>query len=341
MKNAELNEVSLSKVYQQIPTKQYLAEHQRGEYYTGDYKLGVNLYSFSHNLFSWLKGTNESPPIDTLSLIRFCKEIGCDSVDITCYFIPGYENFAMPSKSNREIYAYAESIRALCEELGIEISGTGVKNDFADPDPERRALDVKRVKYWIDVAAAMGAPVMRVFNGEIPNDILATDWETIAKERIVPALIECADYGASKGIMIGMQNHADITSTADQVIRILQWANHPNLGVVNDTGCYKTFGAKTGEGYAWYDDIEAVLPYTYNFQIKRLPGGLKTDTLTDLDELLTRIRYSNYRGHLPLETIWSDSDPNHPSKLSTPPYEQVRDFFDKIKDAMISTKVQK
>ncbi|WNR43020.1 sugar phosphate isomerase/epimerase family protein [Paenibacillus roseipurpureus] len=340
MTQAEINELSLAQVYKQIPTKHYLEKQPRGEYYTGDYKLGVNLYSFSHNLFSWLKGGGPVPPADTLSLIRFCKEIGCDCVDITSYFIPGYENFTMPSKPDQEIYAYAESIRKLSEELGIEISGTGVKNDFADPDAERRALDVKRIKYWIDVAAAMGAPVMRVFNGEIPKDILTTDWETIAKERIVPALMECADYGASKGIRIGMQNHADITSTADQVIRILEWANHPNLGVVNDTGCYKTFGAKTGDGYAWYDDIEAVLPYTYNFQIKRLPAGLNTEALTELDELFTRIRYSNYRGYVPLETIWSNSDPLHPGKLSEPPYEQVRVFFDEIKEAMLRTMVQ-
>ncbi|TVY08652.1 sugar phosphate isomerase/epimerase family protein [Paenibacillus cremeus] len=341
MKNAELNEVSLAKVYEQIPTKHYLDRSSRGEYYSGDYKLGVNLYSFSHNLFSWLQDKGTVPPLDTLSAIRFCKEIGCDSVDITSYFIPGYETFAMPSKSDKEIYGYAEKIRGLSEELGIEISGTGVKNDFADPNAERRAFDVERTKYWIDVAAAMGAPVMRVFNGEIPDDILTTRWETIAKERIVPALIACAEYGASKGVRIGMQNHADITATADQVIRILEWADHPNLGVVNDTGCYKTFGAATGDGYAWYDDIEAVLPYTYNFQIKRLPGGLNTETLTDLDDLFTRIRYSNYRGHLPLETIWSGSDPQHPSKLTTPPYDQVREFFDEIKAAMIRTKVQK
>jgi sugar phosphate isomerase/epimerase len=247
----------------------------------------------------------------------------------------------MPSKPDEEIYDFARNIKKLCDELDIEISGTGVKNDFADPNAQRRALDIQRIKYWIDVAVVLGAPVMRVFNGAIPEDILSSDWETIAKERIVPALIECAEYGAQKGIKIGMQNHGDITSTADQVIRILQWANHPNLGVVNDTGCYKTFGARTGNGYNWYDDIEAVLPYTYNFQVKRLPGGLNTETLTDLDELFTRIRFSEYRGYIPLETVWANTDANHPRNLSKPRYDQVREFYEQTKAAMIRTKVQK
>ncbi|MDF2925764.1 MAG: xylose isomerase [Paenibacillaceae bacterium] len=177
MNSEELNEATLAKVYGQIPTNHYLANRHQGEYYSGDYKLGVNLYSFSHNLFSWLQGNNAAPPVDTLSLIRFLKEIGCDCVDITSYFIPGYETLTMPSKPDKDIFGYAGSIRQLCGELRIEISGTGVKNDFADPDADRRTLDVQRVKYWIDVAAAMGAPVMRVFNGEIPKDILTTDWE--------------------------------------------------------------------------------------------------------------------------------------------------------------------
>ncbi|NHN33995.1 sugar phosphate isomerase/epimerase family protein [Paenibacillus agricola] len=339
MSNIQSTEDSFAKVYTQIPTSHYLINNHNGPYYTGDYKLGLNLYSFSHNLSSWLQGsTDGAPPVDTMQLIRFAKEAGFDSVDITAYYIPGYENFTLPTKPVEEIVEYARNIKKLCAELGIAISGTGVKNDFADPNEERRALDIERVKYWIDIAVEMGAPVMRVFNGEIPEDILSQDWETIAKERIVPSLRECAEYGATKGVKIGMQNHGDMTSTADQVIRILEWVDHPNLGVVNDTGCYKKFNEKTGEGYAWYDDIEAVVPYTLNFQVKRKPAGPNTEQLTDLLEFFTRLRYSNYRGYIPLETLWVNADVNHPKYLSEPPYEQICDFLGLIRAAAESTK---
>lgn len=331
-----------NEVYQQIPTNHYLKNVRNESYYTGDYKLGLNFYSFSHNLMSWLQGsTDGAPPVDTMQLIRYAKEAGFESVDVTAYYIPGYENFTLPTKPVEEIFTYVRNIKKLADELGIAISGTGIKNDFADPSDERRALDVERVKYWIDVAVEMGAPVIRVFNGEIPQDLHSSDWETIAKERIVPALRECAEYGATKGIKIGMQNHGDMTSTADQVIRILQWVDHPNLGVVNDTGCYKTFLAKTGEDYDWYDDIEAVIPYTYNFQVKRKPAGPNTEELTDLEEFFTRLRYSNYRGYIPLETLWVNADTNHPKYLSEPPYDQVSDFLALIKSASESTKQQR
>ncbi|SFL57529.1 Sugar phosphate isomerase/epimerase [Paenibacillus sp. 1_12] len=341
MSPMQAKEDSFAQVYEQIPTSHYLVDTRKGSYYTGDYEIGLNFYSLSHNLNSWLNDSTEgAPPIDTMKAIRFAKEAGFDSVDITAYYIPGYDNFTMPTKSDEEIFEYARNIKKLCEELGIAISGTGVKNDFADPSEERRALDVKRVKYWIDVAVAMGAPVIRVFTGEISKDILSSNWETIAKERIVPALRECAEYGDVKGVKIGMQNHGDMTSTADQVIRILQWVDHPNIGVVNDTGCYKSFGDRTGIGYSWYDDIEAVLPYTVNFQVKRKPTSPDTNIQVDLEELFTRIRYSNYRGYIPLETLWVNSDVNHPSQLAEPPYEQIRNFLEQIRAASENTKTK-
>ena len=341
MHPTQAKEDPYAQVYEQIPTRHYLSAERRNPYYTGDLKIGLNFYSLSHNLASWLSGsTDGAPPLDTLSAIRFAKEAGFDSVDVTAYYIPGYDNFAMPTKSDEEIFAYARNIKELCEQLGIAVSGTGIKNDFADPSDQRRALDVKRAKYWIDVAAAMGAPVIRLFTGEIPKDIASTTWEAIARERIVPALQECAEYGASKGVKIGMQNHGDMTSTADQVIRILQWANHPNIGVVNDTGCYRTFGDRTGLGYDWYDDIEAVLPYTVNFQVKKKPTSPDTDVPVDLEELFTRIRYSNYRGYIPLETLWVNSDANHPKHLAEPPFAEIREFLDQIRAASEKTKTK-
>jgi sugar phosphate isomerase/epimerase len=233
---------------------------------------------------------------------------------------------------------YARNIRAYCEQLGIEISGTGVQNDFADPNDARRALDLQRIKYWIDVAAVMGAPVIRVFSGLVPRDILRLGWEAIARDRIAPALRECAEYGATKGVKIGLQNHGDMTATADQIIRIIQWVDHPNIGIVNDTGYFRKFRAPTGIGYDWYADIEAVLPYTVNFQVKKKPAGQETDIPIDLEKLFTAIRYSSYRGYIPVELLWYPGDPGHPRNLPEPPYEEIRDFLSKVRAAAESTK---
>lgn len=252
--------------------------------------------------------------------------------------IPGYSNQTMPTKPREEIVQYARQIKAWCEELNIAISGTGVGNNFADSRVEKRALDLERVKFWIDIAAEMGAPVIRVFSGNVPRDIMHSDWDSIARDRIAPALRECAVYGAAKGVKIGLQNHGDMTATAGQTIQLIRWTDHPNIGVVNDTGYFRKFRSPNGLGYDWYSDIRAVLPYTTNFQVKMKPAGQETAVLMDLNRLFTEIRNSSYRGYIPIELLWVPRDPGHPSTLPTPPYEQITQFLADMRTAMEFTK---
>jgi len=117
---------------------------------------------FRQRTFAWLR--HRPGGVTTLEVIDFAAENNFDVVDITAYYIPGYVNYAMPTDF-AGIDAYAAQIRQKCADVGLPISGTGVLNDFATTNQDSRELDVQRVKYWIEVAAAMGAPVMRVFSG--------------------------------------------------------------------------------------------------------------------------------------------------------------------------------
>jgi sugar phosphate isomerase/epimerase len=85
-------------------------------------------------------------------------------------------------------YIYRLKDRAV--ELGVAISGTGIRNDFASPDPEVRAEGVKMAKEWIVVASKLGAPVIRLFAGKIHPDY-KDKWEEQAMW-MVDCYIECA-----------------------------------------------------------------------------------------------------------------------------------------------------
>jgi hypothetical protein len=135
-----------------------------------------------------------------------------------------------------------------------------------------------------------------------------------------------------------MQNHADMASTADQTIRMIEWVEHPNVGVINDTGSFRPFQAKNGDGYSWYDDIEAVLPITCGFQLKTKPAGASIDTPIDLEQFFTRLRVNGYDGCIPIETLWTGGDPLHPKLLSGPPYDQIADFLATVRAAAERTK---
>src|SRR5215208_2360620 len=105
-------------------------------------KTSLNAYSFNSLLNEKINGKGKG--ISLFELLDFCAENNFEAVDLTGYFFPGYPK--APSDS------FINAVKRRAHVLGLDISGTGVKNDFANLDAEKRAADVKHVKEWIDVA---------------------------------------------------------------------------------------------------------------------------------------------------------------------------------------------
>src|SRR5687768_8040745 len=98
-------------------------------------KMSLNAFSFNAPLMDKRMNLDE--------LLEVCSEIGFDGVDITAYYFPGYPN--VPSDD------YLYHIKRKAFRLGLGISGTGVRNDFTEPDKNKRNEHVTLVKNWIDV----------------------------------------------------------------------------------------------------------------------------------------------------------------------------------------------
>ena len=73
----------------------------------------------------------------------FCAKCNFDAVDVTSYFFPGYPN----APDDKFIIA----LKRHAFDLGLAISGTGVRNDFTTADKAVREEGVKRLKTWIEV----------------------------------------------------------------------------------------------------------------------------------------------------------------------------------------------
>ena len=198
---------------------------------------------------------------------------------------------------------YVNNFKRRAFELGIDISGTGVRNNFASPDKASRAADVKHVKEWIEVAAKLGAPVLRVFAGPVPE---GHDWNAVA-QWMTADLKQCADYGKQFGVLIGVQNHGDMLKTAEQTIKIVEMVDSDWFGVIVDTGYFMTDDP--------YVDIAKVLPYAVNFQVKESPFGKSSTVRTDLNRLVRILREGGYRGYLPIETLSVPDHPYNPEQL--------------------------
>ena len=249
-------------------------------------KTGLNAYSFTKTLNDQLKGRGQGTSL--FQLVDFCAEQGFDAIDPTGYFFPGYPK--VPSD------AYINDFKRRAFVNGVDISGTGIRNNFAAPDKAARAADVTHAKEWVEVAARLGAPVLRVFSGPVPEGYT---WDQVAAW-MADDLRECAEHGKKYGVLIGLQNHGDMLKSADDVIKVLQMVDSPWIGSIVDTGYFVTPDP--------YVDMARVLPYGVNWQIKEKLGNKSDSPRVDMRRIAKIVKEGGYRGYLPIETLASKTE---------------------------------
>ncbi|MDO8929747.1 MAG: sugar phosphate isomerase/epimerase family protein [Bacteroidota bacterium] len=258
-------------------------------------KTSLNAYSFNGPLMKGEMNLDE--------LLEYCAANQFDAVDITAYYFPGYPE--VPSDE----YLYHIKQKAFL--LGLEISGTGVRNDFTDPDPVRRKASVELVKKWIVASEKLGIPVIRVFSG-------TADVKDIPREKVVDYMVadlkECVEFGKAHGVVVGIQNHHDFLKTADETIEIIKRVNSDWFGLILDIGSFRTDA---------YQEIEKTIPYAVSWQIKEKLYVNSIEQKTDLAKLMAIIQKSGYRGYIPLETLGAGD-----------PKVKVAGFLKEIKEVM-------
>jgi sugar phosphate isomerase/epimerase len=271
-------------------------------------KFGLNAYSFNKSLNDQLKGRAKG--VSLFDLIEFCAEQGFDALDPTGYFFPGYPK--VPTDK------YLNDFKRRAFANGIDISGTGIRNNFAAPDKEARAADVRHAKEWVEVAARMGAPVLRVFSGPVPEGYT---WDQVAAW-MADDLRECAEHGKKYGVLIGLQNHGDMLKTADQVIKVLQMVDSEWIGSIVDTGYFLTPDP--------YADMARVLPYAVNWQVKEKLGQQSDSPRVDLNRIARIVKEGGYRGYLPIETLGKNEKDYDPGVRAAQLLKELREAMREV-----------
>lgn len=257
-------------------------------------KTSLNAYSFHESLM------NKSMNLE--GLLEFCSEQGFEGIDLTGYYFPEYPKVP----SDRFIF----QLKRKAHLLGLSFSGTGIRNDFTQPDKYLRSLEVQRVKDWIEVAAKLGAPVIRIFSGVINPP--SYSWDQIA-QWMAQDILECVEFGKSKGVLVALQNHNDFIKTAEEVHKIFKLVNNEWFGLVLDIGSYRQ-----GDPY---EEIKSTIQYAVNWQVKELIYENGQEKRVDLDKLFKLIQESNYKGFLPIETLGKGD-----AKIKVVAFKKVVDF---------------
>ena len=93
------------------------------------------------------------------------------------------------------------------------------------PDPARRDRDLRLIQLWIDAAAALGCPVVRVNSRDGDLDLAIDGYARLV------------DYAAPRGVTIAMENHGGFSADRATAETIL--ARVPGLATSPDFGNFK------------------------------------------------------------------------------------------------------
>ncbi len=244
-------------------------------------RLSLAAYSFREN-FPVMRGkpNPKVPPgraTDMFKFIDYCAAHGCEGTELTSYF------FAEESD------AYLIQLRRHAFLRGIAISGTAIGNNFSHPRGPKRDAEIAFTKKWIDRAAVLGAPHIRVFAGVTKE--LARD---VADKLVISALEECCDYAGQRGIFLGLENHDSIGSAAT-LLPMIKAVQSPWIGINLDSGNFRTADP--------YQDFAACAPYAVNVQFKTEvhDAATKGNKPADFKRFTQILRDAGYQGWIALE----------------------------------------
>jgi len=249
---------------------------------TGASHMKLSLAAYSFREFLAKRGTPEEVEKAEMRISDFidlCARLNLDGTELTSYYFP---QVVTPE--------YLMALKQQTFRLGLDISGTAIGNDFCHPPGAERDEQLAMTREWIDYAALMGAPVIRVFAGQANKG----EAEDVAIQRCVDGLNESLAYAAEKGVFLALENHGGITATPAQMMRIIDGVkDSPWFGVNFDSGNFNTDDP--------YRDLAAIAPYAINAQIKVMTRRNGTKEDTDFARVIGILKDAGYRGYIVLE----------------------------------------
>ena len=184
-------------------------------------KLSVSSYSYQQYI--------RSGKMTQLDVVQKAAEMGFEGIDFT-----DLKPFEGAEQKDR--LAYAKQIRAAADAVGVEIVAYTVGANLYQGSPEADEAEVERLKDALEVAAVLGARIMR-------HDVCGTekiDGRVIGFDRMLPTIAENArrvtEYAQTLGIRTCSENHGYVAQDSDRVERLYNAVGHENYGLLIDIG---------------------------------------------------------------------------------------------------------
>ena len=216
-------------------------------------------------------------PMTLEDFILKAVELKLDTVDMTVYYLKSTDP------------GYLENLRHLAYKNAVRFSGAACGSSMVQADAGKRADVLQQIKQWVDVTDRLGASHLRVFAGKLPPGATipqATDW-------VVETMKPAADYSASKGIMLGLEDHSGVSQTADVCLEIMHRVNSPYAGINLDITHF--IPSATEDSYA---QIAACIPYA---TVSHIRDKFDDGTPIDMDRVWKMYADAGHKGAMSIE----------------------------------------
>jgi sugar phosphate isomerase/epimerase len=182
---------------------------------------------------------------------------------------------------------------------GVAISGIATSSRFAVVDPAERQRQFDEARRNMELAAALGTHILRVYGGRVP--------EGHTVETIMPTLVEnlreIGDQAEQFDVTLALETHDDWTDSAT-FARLMAEVDHPRVRVLWDL--HHPFRTNSEPPEVTYANLA---PYTVSIHVKDSAldaGGGHTYVLlgegdVPLKTMLDLLRGGGYDGYAILE----------------------------------------
>jgi sugar phosphate isomerase/epimerase len=249
--------------------------------------IAVSTYSF------WRFKDNLKLPIE--DCIDQAAEMGFDGVDIL--------HIQMEGDSN----TYLQNLKRRALINGLDLCCMSTHQSFVKPDKEKRQENIDHTIKCIEIANALGIPIIRINTGRWGttksfDDLMANRGiepvlpgytEDQGFEWVIESIEKCLPVAEKNGVILGLENHWGLSRTPEGLMRIVNAIESPWLQVLLDTGNFLEEP---------YEKLEQCASKAVFMQVKTYYGGGIWYTL-DLDypRIAGIMHRHNYQGYISLE----------------------------------------
>src|SRR5262245_29240176 len=176
--------------------------------------LRLSIAAYSYRQYLDLK-PKPKPSMNLDDFIDTAAAMDLDAVELTQYYFP---------ETSPEYLAH---LKGRCTRLGLDVSGTAINTNFCSADSAKRQQTMKYTRDWIEHSSRLGAKTIRIFSGG-PDKVESED---LARSRCVEGIQEACDFAGKYGIYLAVENHGGLTTTIDQILRLVKEVKHDWFGV--------------------------------------------------------------------------------------------------------------